>query len=82
MTYNYKTRGVCSSNISFNIENGIVSDVKFTGGCNGNAKALSALVQGMDANEVIKRLKDIKCGFRNTSCADQFANALIKAMQD
>ncbi len=79
MEYTYNTEGTCSSKIVFNIENGIVKNVKFTGGCNGNLKAISALVEGKPKEEIIKLLKGIKCGMKNTSCSDQLARALEKA---
>lgn len=72
----YITNGVCSKQITFEIDNGIVKNVKFLGGCNGNAQGIESLVEGMKAEEVIKRLKGIKCGFRNTSCPDQLARAI------
>ena len=82
MNYTFKTRGVCASTISFNLENGIVSNVSFTGGCNGNLKAISKLVEGMEAEKLIFVLKGNKCGFKNTSCADQLATAVENAMNE
>ncbi|MBQ1186324.1 MAG: TIGR03905 family TSCPD domain-containing protein [Clostridia bacterium] len=76
MRYSYKTNGTCSRQIDFEIENGIVTDVSFMGGCNGNLKGIAALCKGMKVEDIIERLKDIKCGFKNTSCPDQFAKAL------
>ena len=72
----YKTKGTCASRINFDIEDGIVKNVKFTGGCNGNLKAISVLVEGQPKEKVIKLLKGIKCGFKDTSCGDQLARAL------
>ena len=80
MTYQYKTKGVCSSMISFDINDGIVSNIKFTGGCNGNLKGISSLAEGMKAEDVIAKIKGLKCGFKNTSCPDQFATALAEAI--
>lgn len=80
MTYKFKTRGVCASYITFTLNNGMVSGVSFQGGCNGNLKAVSKLVEGMDAERVIEILKGNLCGFRTTSCADQFAIALRSAL--
>ena len=80
MTYKFKTRGVCASLITFTLNNGMVSGVSFQGGCNGNLKAISKLVEGMDAERVIEILKGNLCGFRTTSCADQFAIALRSAL--
>ncbi len=75
--YTYKTVGTCSRQISFDIdENNKVHNVSFVGGCNGNLKAISKLVEGMDANKVIAILEGNLCGMRNTSCADQLAKAL------
>lgn len=76
MEYNYKTSGTCSTNISFELKDNKVHNVKYTGGCNGNLQAVSKLVEGQDKDEVISKLKGIKCGFRQTSCADQLAKAL------
>ena len=76
MEISYKTNGVCSRLINIELENGIVKKVKFDGGCNGNTKGISALVEGMPVEDVIKRLEGIKCGFRDTSCPDQLAKAL------
>ncbi len=72
----YKTKGTCSTQIDFDIENNKIYNLTFTGGCNGNTKGLSALVEGQDVEEVKNKLKGIKCGFRNTSCPDQLAKAL------
>jgi uncharacterized protein (TIGR03905 family) len=72
----YKTTGTCSSAIDFEVENGIVKNVTFIGGCNGNTKGISALVEGMPVEEVISRLEGIKCGFKSTSCPDQLSKAL------
>ena len=72
----YKTSGTCSSAIDFEVEEGIVKEVKFIGGCNGNTQGVAALVKGMTVEEVISRLEGIKCGFKSTSCPDQLAKAL------
>lgn len=80
MQYEYKTSGTCSRAIHFNIEDGKISQVSFDGGCHGNLQGISALVEGMDAAEAIKRLKGIKCGMKPTSCPDQLAHALEQAM--
>ena len=72
----YKTNGVCSSAIQFEVEDGKVHNVQFQGGCNGNTKGLSSLVEGMEVTEVINRLEGIRCGFKQTSCPDQLAKAL------
>lgn len=72
----YKTSGTCSSMIDFEVEDGVVRSVVFTGGCNGNLQGISKLVEGMKIDEVIERLEGIRCGFKNTSCPDQLACAL------
>ena len=81
MHHEYKPRGVCSQNISFDIENGVVVNLKFTGGCNGNLQGIAKLVEGMTPEQVIDRLKDIRCGFRSTSCPDQLSKALTEALE-
>ena len=73
---NYKTSGVCSKEIQFEIEDNIIKNVNFVGGCSGNTQGISKLVEGMSVNEVINRLEGVKCGFRSTSCPDQLAQAL------
>ena len=77
----YKTHGTCSSQIAFNLEDGRIHNVRFTGGCHGNLQGISALVEGMDAREAISRLQGIRCGFKPTSCPDQLARALKQALQ-
>lgn len=72
----YQTKGVCSTYIDVEVENGVITSVQFTGGCNGNLQGISALVKGMTPQEAISKLKGIKCGFKATSCPDQLANAL------
>ncbi len=79
MTYTYKTRGTCSSQITFDIEDNIVHNVKFYGGCNGNLKGIAKLVEGMTVEDVIDRLSGVTCGFKNTSCPDQLARAIAEA---
>ena len=82
MAYEYRTQGTCSSKIAFDLENGTVKNVKFTGGCNGNLKGISSLVEGMKAEDAIEKLKGIRCGFKSTSCPDQLARALEKAIAE
>ena len=77
--YEFKTSGTCSQRILFDIEDGKVRNVKFIGGCNGNLKGIAALVEGMDADEVIARVQGVTCGMKKTSCPDQLAQALIAA---
>ena len=81
MTVRYQTRGTCARQITFDLEDGIVRNVRFDGGCSGNAKGVSALVEGMTADEAIRRLEGIRCGFKSTSCPDQLAQALKRAQQ-
>lgn len=76
----YKTRGVCSREIHFDIEDNKVKQVAFVGGCQGNTQGVARLVQGMDVNEAISRLEGIDCGGRGTSCPDQLARALKEAI--
>jgi len=78
--YEYKTNGTCSTKINFCVEDGKLHSVKFEDGCDGNLKAIGALVEGMDASEAVKRLKGILCDKRgtSTSCGDQLARAIEK----
>ena len=72
----YKTSGVCSSAIDFDVVDNKVTNVKFIGGCSGNTQGVAALIEGMDIDEAIKRIEGIRCGFRPTSCPDQLSKAL------
>jgi len=76
MKYTYTPTGVCSRQIEFEVEDGIVKSLRVIGGCNGNLQGISKLVVGMKVQEVIERLKGIDCGGRGTSCPDQIARAL------
>jgi len=76
MTVNFTPRGVCSRNMTFDIEDGIVKNLKVTGGCNGNLQGIAKLVEGMKAEEVISRLEGINCNGKGTSCPDQLAQAV------
>jgi len=76
MQFTYKTKGVCSVSIVIDIEGDTVKSVKYTGGCHGNLQGISALVSGMRIDDVIEKLENIRCGFKNTSCPDQLAKAL------
>ncbi len=76
MKFTYTTSGVCSRSIDIEIENDIVKSVSYLGGCNGNLKGIGELTKGMSVDEVIERLQNIKCGFKNTSCPAQLAEAL------
>ena len=82
MKYEFPTAGVCSVKIQFEVEDGIVHNVKFTGGCSGNTQGVARLAEGMQIDELISRLKGIRCGMRPTSCPDQLARALAQAKAD
>ncbi len=76
---NYKTKGVCSTDINLEVENGKIVNVEFIRGCNGNLNGISVLVKGMDIDEAIAKLEGIKCGIKDTSCPDQLSIALKEA---
>ena len=82
MEFTYKTRGTCSQQITFKIEDGKLTGVQFFGGCNGNLKGIGSLVEGMDVDEVITRLEGTTCGYKATSCPDQLAQALKAAKEN
>lgn len=79
MQYSYKTRGTCASKITFDLEDNKIHNVQFTGGCSGNTQGVAALVEGMDVDEAISRMRGIRCGSKTTSCPDQLAAALEQA---
>ncbi len=82
MTHTYQPKGVCSRQISFEIDqDGRVRNVSFFGGCHGNTQGLSRLAEGMDARELITRLRGIRCGMRTTSCPDQLAKAIESVLK-
>lgn len=81
-TITYVPKGVCSRRIEIDLDGDIIKKVKFTGGCSGNTQGISMLTEGMNANEVIKRLEGVDCGGRGTSCPDQLAKALKEALKD
>ncbi len=81
MQFEYTTKGTCSRQILFEIEDNKVRNVQYIGGCNGNLQGIAALVEGMDVDEVIAKLKDIHCGGKPTSCPDQLATALLEAKE-
>jgi len=81
MTYTYQPKGVCSRQMTFDIEDGIIRSVDIVGGCSGNLQGISRLVEGMKVEDAIQRMKGIKCGFKPTSCPDQLAIALAEAVQ-
>ena len=80
-SYSYKTSGVCSREILFDVEDEIIHNVRFIMGCGGNTKGVGALCEGMHIDEVINRLENIDCGGRGTSCPDQLAKALKKVKE-
>lgn len=75
---NYKTQGVCSRSITFDVIDNKVLNVQFEGGCAGNTQGIARLIDGMDIDEAISRIQGIRCGFKPTSCPDQLAHALIE----
>ena len=79
--YTYTTKGTCSRQIQFDIVDNKVTNVHFVGGCNGNTQGVAALVEGMDAEEVIRRLEHINCNGRGTSCPDQLARAVRQVLK-
>ena len=81
MKYTYKTKGTCSSQIQFDIDGNVITNVKFTGGCNGNLKAISKLVDGCTVEEIEKKCSGIQCGMKSTSCADQLSKAVREAFE-
>lgn len=82
MEYTYKTKGVCSVLIDFDIDGDKVTNVRFTGGCNGNLKAISKLVDGMTVEQIEGYLLGNTCGYKDTSCADQLAKAVREAYEE
>ena len=78
----YDTKGVCSRQIKIELSEGVITSVKFIGGCAGNTQGVAALLKGMTAEEAINRLSGIRCGFKSTSCPDQLAQALEQNLQD
>ena len=77
--YVYRTRGTCSTKIELDVEKGVIHNVVFTGGCNGNLKSIPILVEGMTAEAIAGKLTGVQCGFRGTSCGDQLARAVLEA---
>ncbi len=81
MEYTYNTKGTCSTKIEFDIDGDVITNVKYTGGCNGNLKAISSLVDGLTVEQIENKVKGIKCGFKSTSCSDQLAIAVREAYE-
>ena len=80
MQYEYKTKGTCSQRILFEINDGVISNVQYIGGCHGNLQGISKLVEGMNAQDVVDRIEGIRCGMKPTSCPDQLAKAIKEAL--
>ena len=82
MTYRFRPRGVCSQEMQVDVDDqGIIQELRVLGGCSGNLQGIASLVKGMPAREAIERLKGISCGFKDTSCPDQFARNLEAALE-
>ena len=79
MTFTYKTRGTCASQITFDLDGDVVTNVKFYGGCNGNLKGIASLVDGMKVQDIADKPAGTTCGFKSTSCPDQLAKAIVEA---
>ena len=79
---NYKTQSVCSRAIEIDVENDVITKVKFVGGCAGNTQGVASLIRGMSVDEAISRLEGIRCGFKPTSCPDQLSKALKQAKEE
>ena len=80
MKYSYQTKQTCAYQIDFDMTDGIVSDIRFHGGCNGNLKMISKLLEGKKAEEIVSSCEGNTCGMRRTSCADQLAQAVKAAL--
>ena len=78
----YKTSGTCSRAVVVDVDDGVITDCKFVGGCAGNTAGVASLVKGMKAEDAITKLKGIRCGFKPTSCPDQLARALQEALSE
>ncbi|MBR5230107.1 MAG: TIGR03905 family TSCPD domain-containing protein [Firmicutes bacterium] len=81
MKYEYRPQGICPRVIYLDMEDGIIKDVEFVGGCNGNLQGISSLVKGMKAEDVIEKVQGIRCGMKATSCPDQLCQAIKAASQ-
>ena len=78
----YRTKGTCSRAIVLDIEDGVITDCAFIGGCAGNTAGIASLVKGMRTEDVVSKLKGVKCGFKSTSCPDQLARAIEEALEN
>ena len=81
MYFEHRNKGTCSQAVRFELEDNQVKHVEFLGGCHGNLQGIAKLVEGMDADEVVKRLRGISCGMKKTSCPDQLADAILAAKE-
>ena len=81
-TLDYTPKGVCARKISVTLDGNVIEDVRFSGGCAGNTQGVAALVKGMNAEEAVRRLEGIRCGFKSTSCPDQLSKALRAMMEE
>ena len=77
-TIQYQPKGVCSNYMEIDVDGGVIQDCRVKGGCNGNLQGISHLLKGMRVQDAIQRMEGIRCGFKNTSCPDQLAQALIE----
>ena len=77
----YKTKGTCARAVIVDVEDGIITDCSFVGGCSGNTQGVAALAEGMSTDEIIEKLSGIRCGFKGTSCPDQLAKAVAEAIK-
>lgn len=82
MKYKYKTNGTCSSEIAFDINGDVVTNISYKGGCDGNLKAICTILDGWTVDEIEKKCKGITCGWKSTSCSDQLAKAVRKAYDE
>lgn len=81
-TFDYTTQGTCSRSIHIELnDDNTINNVSFYGGCNGNLKGIGKLIEGMSADKVVEKLEGVTCGFKNTSCPDQLAQALKEMMK-
>lgn len=80
MKYQYSTQGTCSYQIDLDVEDGVIKDVQFYGGCDGNLQGICSLVRGMKVEDVLPKIEGIRCGMKTTSCPDQLARALRQVM--
>lgn len=80
MKHTYKTSGVCAKIITFDLDDGVVTNINFIGGCSGNTQGVAALAEGMKADDIVAKLSGIRCGFKGTSCPDQLAKAVASKM--